>query len=172
MYLRVFTLQAISRLLHAHLHVGLHLFCQILWLRLVFSSGLLGERCVTSKQGIALLKQTYKSLPVKDMFVCYYLCKEDAVCQSINFYKNRNLCELNNRTRSVRLSNVVPDSNAFYLDNPFRGKLKWKFQSAKVFKLVVPNRDSTSTFFPECFIFFFRKYFYPSSCIGLYLTVW
>lgn len=114
---------AISRLLHAHLHVGLHLFCQILWLRLVFSSGLLGERCVTSKQGIALLKQTYKSVPVKDMFVCYYLCKENAVCQSINFYKNRNLCELNNRTRSVRLSNVVPDSNAFYLDNPFRAYL-------------------------------------------------
>jgi len=124
MYLRVFTLQAISKLLHAHFHVGLHLFCQILRLRLVSSSGLLGEGCVTSIQGIALWKQNYKSVLVKDMFVCYYLCKEDDVCQSINFYRDGNLCELNNRTRSVRLSNVVPDSNVFYLDNPFRGKLK------------------------------------------------
>ena len=124
MHFCVFTLQVISRLLHVGLHLGLHLFCQILWLRLVFSSGLLGERCVTSIQGIALSKQNYKSVLVKDMFVCYYLCKEDAVCQSVNFNKNRNLCELNNRTRSVRLSNVVPDSNAFYLDNPFRGKLR------------------------------------------------
>lgn len=127
MYLYVFTLQAISRLFHAHLCVGLYIFCQILWLRFVFSS-LLGERCVTSIQGINLSKQNYKSVFVKDMFVCYYLCKEDTVCQSINFYKDRKLCELNNRTRSVRLSNVVPDSNAVYLDNPFRGKLKEKFQ--------------------------------------------
>lgn len=124
MYLYVFILQAISRLLHAHLPVGLHMVCQILWFRLVFSSGLLGDRCVTSIQGIALSKQNYKSALVKDMFVCYYLCKEDVLCQSIIFYKDRNLCELNNRTLSVRPFNVVPDSNAFYLDNPFRGKLK------------------------------------------------
>lgn len=111
---------AISRLLHAHLPLGLHMVCQILWFRLVFSSGLLGDRCVTSIQGIALSKQNYKSALVKDMFVCYYLCKEDVLCQSIIFYKDRNLCELNNRTLSVRPFNVVPDSNAFYLDNPFR----------------------------------------------------
>ena len=124
MYFCVFTLQAILRLLHVHPYIGLHLFCQILWLRLVFSSGLLGDRCVTSIQGIALSKQNYKSALVKDMFVCYYLCKEDALCQSINFDKDRHLCELNNRTLSVRPFNVVPDSNTFYLDNPFRGKLK------------------------------------------------
>lgn len=128
MYLCVFTLQAISRLFHTHLHAGLYILCQILWLRLVFSNGFLGEKCVTSIQGIFLSKQNYKSVFVKDMFVCYYLCKDDTVCQSINFYKDRKLCELNNRTRSVRLSNVVPDSNAVYLDNPFRGKLKDKFQ--------------------------------------------
>ena len=168
MYLRVFTLQAISSLLHAHLYVGLHLFCQILWLQLVCSNGLLGERCVTSIQGITLSKQNYKSVLVKDMFVCYYVCKEDDLCQSINFYKDRNLCELNNRTRSVRLSNVVPDSNALYLENPFRGRLIWKFQSAKVFKRVLLYRDSTSTFFSEYSIFFIRKYFFPSSRIGLY----
>ena len=124
MYFCVFTPQAIAGLLHAHFLVGLHLFCQILWLRLVCSSGLLGDKCVTSIQGIALSKQSYKSTLVKDMFACYYLCKEDTVCQSINFDKDRNLCELSNRTLSVRPFNMVSDSNALYLDNPFRGKLK------------------------------------------------
>ena len=124
MYFCVFTLQAISGILHAHFRVGLRLFCHILWLQLVLSSSLLGDRCITSIQGIVLCKQNYKSALVKDMFVCYYLCKEDAVCQSINFDKDRNLCELNNRTLSVRPFNMIPDSNAFYLDNPFRGKLK------------------------------------------------
>jgi len=51
------------------------------------------------------------------------MCKEDPVCQSINFYKDRNICELNNRTRSVRLSKTESDSNAVYLDNPFRAFL-------------------------------------------------
>lgn len=156
-YFCVFTLQAMSRLLHAHHHVGLYLFCQILWLRLVSSSGLLGDRCVTSIQGIALSKHNYKSALVKDMFVCYYLCKEDALCQSIIFYKDRNLCELNNRTLSVRPSNVVPDSNAFYLDNPFRGKLKLKFRATKVFKIVLPYRDSFDVF-PRIFQYFIGLY--------------
>lgn len=152
MYLCVFTPQAISRLLHVFLHVGLPLFCQIFWLRLVSSGGLLSERCVTSVQGISLSNQNYKSVLVKDMFVCYFMCKEDPVCQSINFYKDRNICELNNRTLSVRLSKTESDSNAFYMDNPFRGKLKQKFQQQKQFIL----------FFP------FMKDFYPSLCIGLY----
>ncbi|XP_078383779.1 uncharacterized protein LOC144666252 [Oculina patagonica] len=112
---------AISRLFHAH--SGLYMLCQILWFPFVFSSGLLGERCVTSVQGVSLFKQNYKSVLVQDMFVCYYLCKDDAICQSLNFYRDRNLCELNNRTRSVRPFNVVSDSNAIYLDNPFRAFL-------------------------------------------------
>ncbi|KAL9961964.1 hypothetical protein ACROYT_G031012 [Oculina patagonica] len=99
------------------------MLCQILWFPFVFSSGLLGERCVTSVQGVSLFKQNYKSVLVQDMFVCYYLCKDDAICQSLNFYRDRNLCELNNRTRSVRPFNVVSDSNAIYLDNPFRAFL-------------------------------------------------
>lgn len=135
MYLCVFTPQAISRLLHALLRVGLPLFCQIVLLRLVSSSGLLSERCVTSVQGISLSNQNYKSVLVKDMFVCYFMCKEDPVCQSINFYIDRNICELNNRTRSVRLSKTESDSNSLYLDNPFRGKLKQKFQQQKQFIL-------------------------------------
>ena len=48
----------------------LRIFCHISWLALVYSHGLLGEKCVTSVQGASLLKHSYKSLLVSDMFVC------------------------------------------------------------------------------------------------------
>ena len=118
----IFTPQAISKFSHAR--SGLDILFLLLWLPFVFSNGLLGERCVTSVQGVSLLKQNYKSVVVRDMFVCYYMCKGEAICQSLNFYRDRNLCELNNRTRSVRPFNVVADSSAFYLENPFRGEVK------------------------------------------------
>ena len=118
---RMFYPQAISGLFHAHSKTWI-LCCHIVWLPFAISNGLLGERCVTSIQGVSLLKQNYKSVPVQNMFACYYLCKDDVICQSLNFYKDRNVCELNNRTRSVRLFNFVSDSSAIYLENPFRGK--------------------------------------------------
>ena len=57
------------------------------------------------------------------MFACYYQCKEDKLCQSLNFYEKSNLCELNNRTRAVGSVNFVSKADTIYLDNPFRGKL-------------------------------------------------
>ena len=117
----MFCPQAIPGLFHAR--SGLYVLSQILWFPFVFSNGLLGERCVTSVQGVSLLKHNYKSVLVKDMFVCYYLCKGDPICQSLNFYRHGKLYELNNRTSSARPFNVVSDSNAIHLENPFRGKL-------------------------------------------------
>ena len=95
--------------------------CQLLWFKAVSSSGLLSDKCVSSVEGVALLRHTYKSLVVRDMFACYYRCKDDALCQSLNFYRDSSHCELNNRTRTVRWTDSVPHRNAFYLDNPFRG---------------------------------------------------
>ena len=111
-------LQVTSELLHAMLQI----FCHILWFPYC-SHGLLGDKCVKSIQGVALLKHRYTSLVVQNMFVCYYRCKDDRLCQSLNFYADIKLCELNNRTHTMSLPlHFVPNSNAFYLENPFRGE--------------------------------------------------
>lgn len=98
----------------------------IFWLPFVYTYGLRGEKCVTSFQGAFLHRHSYKSAAVSDMFTCYYMCKDDQLCQSLNFYRERSLCELNNRTRSATLPlNFILKRNAFYLDNPYRGELKF-----------------------------------------------
>jgi len=103
---------------------ALKIFCHIFWLPLLYSQGLRSEKCVASIQGVSLLKHSYNSSVVKNMFVCYYKCKDDNLCQSLNFYRDKNLCELNNRTHTVSLPlNFVPNSNAFYLENPYRAFL-------------------------------------------------
>lgn len=122
MMLLCFYPQTFSKFHRAHF-IKLVYFYSILWLPIVFSNSLLGDKCVTSIQRFSLLKQAFKAVKTQDMFSCYYLCKGDDICQSINFNKDNNLCELNNRTRLVRPYHFVPNSNIIYLENPFRGNL-------------------------------------------------
>lgn len=89
----------------------------------VSSNRLLNTNCVASVKGTALAKHSYISLVTDNMLACYYRCKGDNLCQSINFYEKSNICELNNRTRAVGHLNFLPNAGAVYLDNPFRGKL-------------------------------------------------
>ena len=86
--------------------------------------GLLNNsKCVSSINGAALVKHSYKSFAIQDVFSCYYKCKHHKLCQSLNFYTAKNLCELNNRTRFVGYGNFILNAGAIYLDNPFRGEL-------------------------------------------------
>lgn len=116
-------LQEISQIYPAMFKI----FSHILWLRIAYSHGLVlvGDKCVTSVPGVSLLKHSYKSIVVQDMFVCYHQCKQDKLCQSLNFHRDRNVCELNNRTISVSLQlDFAPNSDAFYLENPHRGEFQ------------------------------------------------
>lgn len=80
-----------------------------------------------SIEGLSLMKHSYKSFLEQDLFKCYQQCKVDNFCQSINFYKDRNFCQLNNRTQSERFQRaLVPNLNAYYMDNPRRGKCHLK----------------------------------------------
>ena len=69
-----------------------------------------------------------------NILACYYRCKEDKLCQSLNFYEKKNLCELNNRTRAAGSVNFLSYADSVYLDNPFRGK---HFDSPVVYTCVV-----------------------------------
>ena len=81
------------------------------------------DRCVTSIEGVSLLKHSYEQSVVHDMLECYNKCKADTLCQSLNFHRYQHVCELNNRTMSLNFQrDLVPYSNSFYLDNPHRGK--------------------------------------------------
>ena len=88
----------------------------------VFYCHLADGTCTTSIQGAALRQHSYKSLITMDILACYYSCKDDEPCQSINFYKTSRLCELNNRISAVSPGDFVLDTDAYYFDNPFRGK--------------------------------------------------
>lgn len=96
------------------------------------NNSLLNGNCVTSIKGAALVKHSYTSFVIQNMFACYYRCKEDRLCQSLNFYEKKNLCELNNRTRAVGPVNFISNTGAVYLDNPFRGK----FNSPRLLKIL------------------------------------
>lgn len=82
------------------------------------------DRCVTSIEGVSLLKHSYEQSVVHDMLECYNKCKADTLCQSLNFHRYQHVCELNNRTMSLNFQrDLVPYSNSFYLDNPHRAFL-------------------------------------------------
>lgn len=98
---------------------------------LVYSHGLQlileSDKCVRSIEGVSLRKHSYKSFLEQDLFKCYQKCKADNLCQSINFYKDLNFCQLNNRTQSESFQRaLVPSLHAFYMDNPYRGKCHLK----------------------------------------------
>ena len=89
----------------------------------VYSQGLQlilkSDNCARSIEGVSLMKHSYKSFFKQDLFRCYQKCKVDNLCQIINFYKDRNFCQLNNRTQSARFRGaLVPNVNVCYMDNP------------------------------------------------------
>jgi len=92
-------------------------------IKTVSGNSLHSGNCVSSIKGSALVKHCYTSLLMHNMLACYYRCKEDKLCQSLNFYEKKNLCELNNRTRAVGSLNFLSHADSVYLDNPFRATL-------------------------------------------------
>ena len=66
----------------------LYLFVYSQGLQLILKS----DNCARSIEGVSLMKHSYKSFFEQDLFKCYQKCKVDNLCQSINFYKDRNFC--------------------------------------------------------------------------------
>lgn len=104
-------------------HAGIMIIFLIILLsiRTVSGNSLLRGNCVSSIKGSVLVKHCYTSLMTHNILECYYQCKEDKLCQSLNFYEKKNLCELNNRTRAVGSPNFLSYADSIYLDNSFRG---------------------------------------------------
>ena len=78
--------------------------------------------CFTSRTDIFLRGHVVSSAPSSHISECWQVCKQNAQCQSLNYFVKRRLCEINNRTIDLAPKHMVNVSYAAYFDNPYRGK--------------------------------------------------
>ena len=80
------------------------------------------SKCLVSVEGIALIDQVMDSFSIAQVDICYERCTATLGCESINFYVENRLCELNNRTVENAPNKKVIDEKAVYFSNPNPGK--------------------------------------------------
>ena len=90
---------------------------------LLFGPTTTHSKCTSSIGGLVLTRHAYRSFASSDMMACYQNCRNEELCQSINFHRDSRICELNNRTDVVSPVNFVKKEDAFYFVNPFRGEV-------------------------------------------------
>ncbi|XP_031556395.1 pancreatic secretory granule membrane major glycoprotein GP2-like isoform X2 [Actinia tenebrosa] len=78
------------------------------------------QSCISSTRGLVLAHHVYMSFKTSDPLKCYHECTSDIKCQSINYYRNTQICEMNNRTAGLKPQYIRVDQSAVYLDNPYK----------------------------------------------------
>ncbi|CAH3137494.1 unnamed protein product, partial [Pocillopora meandrina] len=66
-------------------------------------------------RGMALKGFVFKRMAVAAPHICDFLCERDITCQSYNFNRKEQICELNNRTKDARPENFRSDPAWFYI---------------------------------------------------------
>ena len=66
-------------------------------------------------RGMALKGFVFKRMTVAAPHICDFLCEREIICQSYNFNRKEQICELNNRTKDVRPENFRSDPAWFYI---------------------------------------------------------
>jgi len=64
--------------------------------------------------GMMLRGHTYKTLNASISFECNEACNNDFRCHSFHFVIQKNVCELNNRTKEARPDDFIPDGHRYY----------------------------------------------------------
>ncbi|KXJ15628.1 hypothetical protein AC249_AIPGENE21208 [Exaiptasia diaphana] len=76
--------------------------------------------CPTSELWTQLVSHVMENLTIGDIDRCYRTCAAKPGCQSINYYKEKSICELNSRTientPNARVANE--DSVYFMIPDP------------------------------------------------------
>ena len=76
----------------------------------------------------ALIGYTIDKFPVIRPDVCIKRCQIEPRCQSINYVMEKNICELNNRSKEVRPEDYVTDEERIYMTVPFnKGKCSFDY---------------------------------------------
>ena len=65
--------------------------------------------------GMMLRGHVFQEHNAANIFACRLLCNSDIRCQSVNYVRSRNLCELNSRTKEARPEVYVQDADRLYL---------------------------------------------------------
>ena len=75
------------------------------------------DRCRTEVniRGMALKGFVFKKMTVTAPHMCDVRCEREITCQSYNYVRKENLCELNNRTKEARPENFRSDPARFYI---------------------------------------------------------
>ncbi|XP_066026868.1 leukocyte tyrosine kinase receptor-like [Pocillopora verrucosa] len=66
-------------------------------------------------RGMTLKGFVFKRMTVAAPHICDILCEREITCQSYNFNRKEQICELNNRTKDVRPENFRSDPAWFYI---------------------------------------------------------
>ena len=76
------------------------------------------SRCETveqSESGKALKGHIFKKKRVQDPYECLVFCNSELTCQSYNYVKTGQICELNNRTKEAIPEDFAHDETRFYM---------------------------------------------------------
>ena len=66
-------------------------------------------------RGMTLKGFVFKRMTVAAPHICDFLCEREITCQSYNFNRKEQICELNNRTKDARPENFRSDPAWFYI---------------------------------------------------------
>lgn len=85
-------------------------FCQVL-------STFITEPCgsVQPIYGMVVKRHVFQTMKTSSSFQCSKACDNEVRCQSFNYVVTKEICELNNRTRSARPEDLVQDKDGLYM---------------------------------------------------------
>jgi len=97
---------------------SLVLACHVVW----FAHGQTCSKSQLSLLGIMLKDHVIYSVSKDSPLDCWNTCKDDVRCQSLNFFINTRLCDINNRTVEHAPDDAAKVPDIVYFSNPLRGE--------------------------------------------------
>ena len=79
-----------------------------------------------AEYGTMLRGHVFQEHNAVNILACSLLCNSNIRCQSINYVINRDLCELNSRTKEARPEDFLQDPDRVYLTRPRERGMKLK----------------------------------------------
>ena len=72
-------------------------------------------RSERSIYGMMLHGHAFKKTRAESLTECVMACNNGAICQSVNYIINEDVCESNNRTKKATPDDLVPHKNRIYV---------------------------------------------------------
>ena len=93
------------------------MYCLFLLFAFAIKSITANEQCRTEVniRGMALKRFVFKRWSVAAPHLCDVKCGEEITCQSYNYNRKYQICELNNRTKEARPENFLSAPGWFYI---------------------------------------------------------